>query len=139
MFITEQDYKTVVGQHALSVLSQADPGIRANAELAAIEEISGYLRNKYDCKAIFEAKGPARNRKIIQITCDVSLYHLTSSVPAKMGFEIRKERYDMAIKWLESVQRGLVSPNLPLAVDDKGEAGGAPVIYGTSKKHNHEW
>lgn len=139
MFISEQDYSTVVGQNALNVLSQADPGIRANAELAAIEEISGYLRNKYDCKAIFSAKGMDRNRKIIQITCDVSLYHLTSSVPAKMGFEIRKERYDMAIKWLENVQKGAISPDLPLAVDETGEQGGKTVIYGTSKKHNHEW
>ena len=55
MFITEEDYKVVIGDNALKVISQVSEENRANAEMEAQEEISGYLRPKYDCTAIFEA------------------------------------------------------------------------------------
>ena len=44
MFITEEDYKVVIGDAALKVITQTDEANRANAEAEAIEEMSGYLR-----------------------------------------------------------------------------------------------
>lgn len=46
MFITEEDYRVVIGENALKVVSQASQEIRDNAELEACEEIAGYLRPK---------------------------------------------------------------------------------------------
>ena len=57
MFITEEDYKVVIGNDALKVITQTDEANRANAEAEAIEEISGYLRPRYDCVATFAAEG----------------------------------------------------------------------------------
>ena len=48
MFITEEDYKVVIGDNALKVISQVSPENRTNAEAEAREEIAGYLRPKYD-------------------------------------------------------------------------------------------
>lgn len=56
MFITEEDYRVVVGEQALKVISQTSAENRASAELEAREEISGYLRPKYDCGAVFSAE-----------------------------------------------------------------------------------
>ena len=56
MFITEEDYKVVIGDAALKVISQTDEVNRNNAEAEAQEEISGYLRPRYDCNAIFSAE-----------------------------------------------------------------------------------
>ena len=53
MFITEEDYRVVIGENALKVVSQASQEIRDNAELEACEEIAGYLRPKYDTEAVF--------------------------------------------------------------------------------------
>ena len=55
MFITEEDYKVVIGDNALKVISQVSPENRTNAEAEAREEIAGYLRPKYDCMVIFSA------------------------------------------------------------------------------------
>ena len=52
MFITEEDYRVVIGENALKVVSQASQEIRDNAELEACEEIAGYLRPKYDTEAV---------------------------------------------------------------------------------------
>lgn len=138
MFITDNDYAVVIGEDALKVLSRASAENRANAEAEAIEEISGYLRPVYDCDAIFAAEGDARNRLIVMRTVDIALYHLVASLPQKMGIEIRKERYERAIEWLEGVQSGKIIPDLPVIEEED-----SPVSFGTmyhsEPRLHHNW
>lgn len=139
MFITDEDYKVVIGDQALKVVSQISQENRANAETEAVEEIAGYLRPKYDTGAVFSASGKQRNKLVVMYTCDIAIYHMTASTPQKMGMEIRKERYERAIKWLEGVQAGKIVPDLPLAMDEYGEPVGMPLVYGCQKKLKHNW
>lgn len=139
MFITQEDYKVVIGDSALKVISQVSEENRANAEAEAQEEIAGYLRPKYDCTAIFTAEGTDRNRLIVMYTCDIALYHLSASMPQKMGSEIREERYKRAIEWLEGVQAGKIVPDLPQVLDDEGEPANTSFVYGCQKKLRHNW
>ncbi len=137
MFVTNEDYSVVVGEDALKVISRASAENRANAELEAVEEISGYLRPVYDCKAVFSATGDDRNRLIVMYTADIALYHMVASLPQKMGIEIRKERYERAIEWLEGVQSGKIVPDLPL-VEDDGPVSNS-IIYHSAPKLRHDW
>mgnify|MGYP002621714582 CR=1 FL=1 len=131
MFIEETDYKVVIGEPALKVVAQADPDNRASAEAEAIEEISGYLRPKYDCGKIFSAEGPARNRQLLMYACDIALYHMASSLPQRMGMEIREKRYEKALDWLKKVQDGTILPDLPEAVDEEGNSAAPSIRYGS--------
>lgn len=138
MFITDNDYAVVIGEEALKVLSRASEENRTNAELEAIEEISGYLRPVFDCKAIFSATGDARNRLIVMRTADIALYHLVASLPQKMGSEIRKERYERAIEWLEGVQSGKIVPDLPLMeTEDSIPVHGT--LFNSEPRLRHNW
>lgn len=139
MFITDEDYKVVIGDQALKVVSQVSQENRTNAETEAMEEIAGYLRPKYNTEAVFSAAGTDRNRLVVMYTCDIALYHMAASTPQKMGMEIRKERYERAVKWLEGVQAGKIVPDLPLAMDEYGEPVGMPMVYGCQKKLKHNW
>ena len=139
MFINDEDYSVVIGEQALKVISQVSDDNRANAEDEAIEEISSYLRPKYDTSALFSAEGNERNRLIVMYACDIALYHMSASLPQKMGSEIRKERYERAIKWLEGVQAGKIVPDLPVATDEEGNPVGFPMVYGCQKKLRHNW
>lgn len=139
MFITEEDYKVVIGDAALKVVSQTSQENRANAEQEAQEEISGYLRPKYDCGAVFAAEGDGRNRLVVMYTCDIAIYHMSAAMPQKMGAEIREERYKRAIEWLEGVQAGKILPDLPLAVDEDGEPAGGMLAYSSQKQLRHNW
>ena len=103
MFITEEDYKVVIGDNALKVISQVSPENRTNAEAEAREEIAG------------------------------------AAMPQKMGSEIRKERYERAIKWLEGVQAGKIVPDLPLAVGEDGLPSGNSLVYSCQKQLHHNW
>lgn len=138
MFIDYEDYRVVIGEGALKVVSQSSPENIANAQAEAIEEMAGYLRPVYDTDAVFSTSGDERNRLIVMYTADIVLYHLTASQPQKMGSEIRKERYERAIKWLEGVQAGRIVPDLPLKVSEDGSSG-----FGTSfhslPKLRHDW
>lgn len=138
MFVTDEDYSVVVGDDALKVISRASTENRANAELEAIEEISGYLRPVYDCSAIFGSEGDSRNRLIVMHTVDIALYHMAASLPQKMGMEIRKERYERAVKWLEGVQAGKIVPDLPRP-DDSGDSPTNTIIYHSGRKLRHDW
>ncbi len=139
MFIQDEDYKVVIGDAALKVISQVSDTVRANAEEEAIEEMSGYLRPKYDCSAVFSAVGDERNHLVIMYTCDIALYHMSAAMPQKMGSEIRKERYERAVKWLEGVQSGKIVPDLPLLLDDDGELVNGSFSYGCQSKLRHNW
>ncbi len=138
MFITDNDYSVVIGEDALKVISRASAENRTNAELEAIEEISGYLRPVYDCNAIFSAEGDARNRLIVMRTVDIALYHLVASLPQKMGIEIRKERYERAIEWLEGVQSGKIIPDLP-TMEDEDQTGSFGTVFHSEPRLRYNW
>ncbi len=138
MFLYEQDYWVVIDQKAFEVLSRENPYNLEGAEKTAIEEIKGYLRPKYDCEAIFSADGEDRNSKIVQVTADIALFHLVSSVPGKMGYELRKERYDIAINWLKGVQSGTITLDLPLATGEDGSSA-TPLRWGSAKRLDNIW
>lgn len=138
MFITENDYAVVIGKDSLKVISGASAESRYKAEQEAIEEISGYLRPRFDCDSIFGAEEWKRNQIIVMIAVDIAIYHLTASAPQRMGAEIRKERYDRAIKWLEGVQAGKIVPDLPLAGSDDDNSGFG-ISYHSFPKLRHDW
>lgn len=142
LFITPDDYKVVIGDTALKVISQVSEEVRINAQAEAEEEIASYLRPTYDTAAIFSAQDEKRNRHLVMITVDIALYHMAAAMPQRMGIEVRKERYERAIKWLEGVQAGKIIPNLPrpAAEDDNDNDGNASaIIYHSQPKLRHNW
>lgn len=139
MFLTEEDY-IVASSTALSVLQQSSEENRERAERMAIEEVSGYLRSRYDVEKVFSATGAERNDLVVMRTCDVALYHLSSWLPNKMGHDIRKERYELAVKWLEGVQAGKIMPDLPTVTGEDGEEDiNNPMKWGSEKKNVYIW
>lgn len=136
--MTEKDYSVVIGQAALNVLSQTDADNRASAEMTAIEEMSGYLRTAYDCDAVFSATGDRRNRLVVMYCADIALFHMAASVPQKIGTEVRRERYESAIGWLEAVRDGKIVPDLPRpAGTDAGTVAG--VRFNSDAPLHHKW
>ena len=139
MFITEEDYRVVIGESALRIVTQSSDEVRSNAEQVAMEEVAGYLRPKYDTAAIYAAQGEARNRQVVMVVADVALYHMVSALPQKMGSEVRRERYQQALRWLEGVAAGRIIPDLP----HQGDAEGNPVsitFKATSEQPlRHNW
>lgn len=139
MFITDEDYRVVIGETALKAIAGVSPENRRNAEREAIEEMASYLRPRYDLEAVFSATGEQRNPMVVMYAVDIALYHLSASMAQRLGSEVRKERYERAIKWLEGVAKGLLVPDLPTPNSTSTNGKPATFRYGTQKKLNHNW
>ena len=145
-FINDNDYRVVIGEVALKVISQVSEEVRSAAEMQAQAEIAAYLNPKYDTDKIFNPEGDdtsLRHPLIVMYTCDIALYHMSASLPGKMGSEIRKERYERAIKWLEGVASGRIVPTgLPLdtvTTADGKVVSGFGARYSSDKKQCNTW
>lgn len=138
MFVSDEDYKVVIGEAAMQAVSQVDYRNREIAEAEAVEEISGYLRPRYDCERIFAAEGGGRNRQMVMYACDIALYHMSASLPGRMGSEVRRERYERAVRWLEKVQSGVIVPDLPLSGAGDGDTSGT-LLYGSSRRVDNSY
>ena len=139
-FITQEDFKGVSSEASLKAITGADPDNISNAIAEAQEEVAGYLRPKYDTDRIFATEGNGRNRQLVMYTADIALYNMIASLPNRMGYETRKERYERAIKWLEGVQAGKIVPDLPIATDETGSgiSQGGVLAYGNGPDR-HSW
>jgi phage gp36-like protein len=137
-FITPDDFRVVIGETAFRAFSQSDTALQESAVSEAIEEVSGYLRPVYDVDRIFSATGTDRNRFLVMIVVDAALYHLSASQPQKMGSEVRRERYERAVRWLEGVQAGRIDPGLPTV---ESESGDSPLgsVFIAQPRLRHNW
>jgi phage gp36-like protein len=139
MFLERDDYYAT-SPAALKVMEQSKPETRERAEKAAIEEVSSYLRGRYDIEQIFSATGLERNEMIVKCLCDIVLYNLNASTVAGGGSERREERYELTVKYLEKVQKGIIIPDLPTLTGADGEEDvNNPMRYDTGIKNEYFW
>lgn len=139
-FITINDYDAAIHSEILTAVTRQDDAILDIMEDEAVEEMTGYLSSRYDTDSIFSATGTDRHQLVKMFCIDITLYHLHSiHNPVKFP-QIRKDRYDRAVKWLTEVQKGNISPNgLPLKVNSDGDQGGATsfIMSSNDKRVNH--
>ena len=114
-FLNDNDYKKQILSWIKNIISQGNPMILEDAELAAQVEMETYLNARYNIQTIFNTEQPVgeRNRLIVMYLVDISLYHLFTNISPDMIPELRKERYKAAIQWLKDVAKGNLSPILP--------------------------
>lgn len=134
-YLTELDYQAVIAATQLEAIQQSNPQKRELAEDMAIDEIKGYLRDRFDVDSIFAERDSTRSQIIVMITIDITLYHLISWLPQKMGYELRKERYDNAIKWLTQVQKGTITPDLAVPSGDSAMED----LFGSEAQRDFTW
>lgn len=139
MFITEEDYKVVIGDAALKVSP------RRTKRTAPMRKRKPSRRCRGTCDPNMTAlqhslqRANSATAQLVMYACDIALYHMVSAMPQKMGSEIRKERYERAIKWLEGVQAGKIIPDLPLATDEEGNASGGTTLFSSQPQLHHTW
>ena len=139
MFLNNLDYQVMIGQRAFDLIQQSDEENRRRAEEMAREEMAGYLRPRYDVERIFARRGEQRNMQIVMFLCDITLSHLVSWLPQKMGYEVREIRYRRAIEWLQGVQSGKIVPDLDTPDDSNGEPQPYNLKWGSEQHSNYIW
>lgn len=138
MFITTDELKTHLYQENIRLIQGDDDTILLSAIEGAVEEVSGYLA-RYDCKAIFSAQGEDRHALLLIFTKDIAVWHFITLCNAGADLDFRRFRYERAIAWLRQVQKGEVSPDLPILDEDgDGHIDSPEYLYGSNpKRYNH--
>ena len=139
MYIEKTDYNNI-GKEALEIVQQSDEQNRRLAEQYAMDFAAGYLRSRYDVVKSYAKEGSERNMALVGAITDIALYRMCLNLPARMGLDKRKEQYDKAVEWLESVQKAAVVLDLPGIVGADGKEDSAnPIRIGTGIRNDYFW
>ncbi|MEQ3500609.1 phage protein Gp36 family protein [Tenacibaculum sp. SSH1-16] len=140
-FITTEDYTALIRNEIKAILLEDYSDTKLNAaEQMAISQVKNYLAGKYDIEAIFTATGEARNKHIVMIVLDCTLYHLYTSVARKKMPDTRANRYQDAIDWLKAEKSATTpSADLPRIKDENGEELQGIKITSKYRPSNQRW
>jgi phage gp36-like protein len=135
--LTIENFNVIIDDAQLKIVQSCEPSLRTTAEGMAVAQMKSYLASRFDTDAIFSATGSERNQAIVMYLADITLYHLFAKLPQRMGMEIRQLRYEAAIRWLEQVAAGKITPALP-TLDASEDAPGS-IIYGSDSPNSYNW
>lgn len=139
MWLEDQDYSTIIDKKTLELLQQQKQQTRIEAERVAMEEVASYLRPRYNLESLFPQDVKKRSRLIMMIVADITLYHLSTWLPGRMGTETREIRYEQALDKLSRIQKGTQLLELQVEEDDKKETPTSYLKHGSQQKQNHFW
>lgn len=137
-FLTADELTTHLYAENINVISDNDPAILEASIDAAKQEARGYL-GRFDTESIFNAEGELRNALLLIFVKDIAVWHFVNLCNAGTDLELRKSRYDRAIDWLKAVQKGNVTPDLPLIKDEEGDVVSGMVIFGSNPQKNQHF
>lgn len=141
MFLTDDDFNTLILDEDKELITQASDTVRNTAIQMAIDQMSGYLRPKYDVAATFALEDEHRSQVLVMYCMDITLYHLHAGLPGRFVPEVRRLRYEDALSWLKDVAKGLIDPDLVLKTDpDTGATiTGPAIVFGSNERQDNSW
>lgn len=137
MFLLEDDYKAQLKEQALDALTGYNNHVRMDVETKAQAEMESYLRERYDVAVIFSTEGNDRNPLIKMFMVDIAVYHLFCAIAPRNIPQIRLDRYNSAIKWLDMVRKGQISPALPALQATNSTTNNS--IFGSNTANGYSW
>ena len=137
-FIQTYDYNASVHREILDTITRDDEEVIEICEDRAIAEMRSYLSGRYDCNAIFAARGPERNTLILMMAIDIAVYHIFSIHNPQKISQVRVDRYNRAVEWLKAVAAGKISiADAPLLPEDTLRKNSPTLIHGNPKRDQH--
>jgi len=136
--LTKFDFEKLITEQTLNQITQGNEALVDGAIIDAQAEMESYLNQKYDMAVEFAKTGTARNPLLVIYMVDLALFHLHSRINPKMIPELRGFRYENAIKWMDKVSRGKLTPNLAALQNEDGEDVNAHSRFGGNPKVNHQ-
>jgi phage gp36-like protein len=128
VFLTLADFNPQIHAQVFT-LYQTSPTALDTIEVAAMQQVSGWISKFYDANAAFNPVPPVtRNGLLVMYMVDIILYHLSASMASIPP--TREERFTIAVRFFEDVMRGRATMDLPLLPTNAN--GGQNTRYGES-------
>ena len=137
MYLTVPELYTHLYDEVVDNISRCDDEAPLHCIMAAISETKGYL-HRYDIVKIFNATGDERNELLLIFVKDIAVWHFVNLGNTCTDLELREKRYDRAIAWLKGVQKGDITPDLP--IKDESDNDFIPTfIWGSNPKRDQHF
>ena len=127
-YLTMQDLYTYIDAGTLDAITGGDNTLLDKIELQAAQDMKAYINVRYDADALFGNMPEVVKMYLV----DILLYHLHSRISPDHIPQLRIDRYNEAVKWLEKIAGGFINPDWP-AKDDKT---GKPIRFGSGPKQS---
>jgi hypothetical protein len=114
IFLTPDDFKTVILADSLDKIIAINPGALEAAVNIAIDEATSFISGRYDLALAYAASGTARNKILVSSLVDMALYHVYSAFSPRNIPELRGLRYQAAMDLFKGVSKGTRFLDLPL-------------------------
>lgn len=111
-FLTKEELITVADINIIDKITNTDNSIIDDIINQSISLMSSYLKPRYDTTAIFSAQGNQRHLTILKYLKDIVIYEIYIRHTRSMN-EVALTRYQEAMRWLEKINIGDFSADLP--------------------------
>jgi phage gp36-like protein len=136
MFLSNSELSTHLYTENIEVITRGDTTLVTAAIDTAIQEAKGYL-SAYDKDAIFGATTSERNALLLTFVKDIAAWHLVNLCNAGTDMQLRQDRYERAVAWLKGVQKGEITPDLPISISQDDEA--RIISWGSNEQRNQHF
>lgn len=137
-FIELEDYDASIHREILGALTREDDAVIEVCEDRAVAEMRCYLAKRYDCDAIFAARGGQRHQLVLMMAIDIAVYHIFCIHNPQKLSQVRKDRYERAVEWMKAVAAEEISiEGAPLLPEEERAAKAAFRIQSNRKRNNH--
>ncbi len=134
MWITKAELKTHMNIENIDVITGGDDTLVVSAIDGAVSEAKGYLKS-YNTDTILATTGTSRNALLLIFVKDIAVWHLIKLSNYQADIEYRGKLYDRAVSWLKAVQKGDVTPDLPVSTAEYS----GKINYGSNQKREQHY
>jgi phage gp36-like protein len=121
MFLQTEELKSALYHYQAAEIAENDSDMLLWNIDAAVSEVKSYLRTRYDTDRIFTAEGSDRNALVLELTKNIAVWYIIRLSSVDIIYQQAEKRYTSAIDWLTKAAAGDIAPDLPAAVDEKGD------------------
>lgn len=107
--LLKEDFNTHLYSEVIETISREEEALIEEAIEAAEGEAVGYLE-RFDTDDLFSQVDGNRDKTLLMRLKDIAVWHFLAVANPDTDLDYRLGRYKEAIKWLERIQAGKITP-----------------------------
>lgn len=136
MFLSKNELKTVADINLVDKITNTDDTIIDDIIAESISIMSSYMLPRYDAQTVFAKTGDQRHRTVLKYLKDIAIYEVYTRHTRNIN-EAALTRYENAMRWLEKLNKGEFSADLPVL--QSGENPPQTLTYGSNNKYSSKF
>lgn len=136
-FITEADFKGILGASVLTGLKGTNTENLIESELRSISELDP-LRAKYDIDGMLAKVGADRHQVMIRILVHITAYYLYNTVPDDEIPDRIVDNWKKELAFIKDLASGKASSTLDVLIDETTGEKVTTFRWGSNKKRSHD-